>query len=53
MGLDGCSHLIAGICNENQSQKIVNHLFTKGELWPDHGITAIHQTSPYYDKDGY
>ena len=32
---------------------MIKHLFTKGELWTDHGITAIDQTAPYYDKDGY
>lgn len=53
MGLDGCSPLIAGICTSNQTQKIVQHLFTKGQLWTDQGITAIDQTAPYYSRDGY
>ena len=53
MGLDGCSPLLAGICNGDQIRKIVDHLFTKGELWSVHGITAIDQSAPYYDKDGY
>lgn len=53
MGLDGCSPLIAGICTPQQQQKLVKHLFTKGELWTDQGITAIDQTAPYYYKDGY
>jgi hypothetical protein len=52
-GLDGCSPLIAGICTPEQQQSIVKHLFTKGELWSDQGITAIDQSAPYYDKDGY
>lgn len=52
-GLDGCSPLIAGICTPEQQQAIVNHLFTKGDLWSDQGITAIDQTAPYYNKDGY
>jgi hypothetical protein len=53
MGLDGCSPLIGGICTPEQQRSIVSHLFTKGELWSDHGITAIDQTAPYYNKDGY
>jgi len=53
MGLDGCSPLIAGICTQNQSEKIIKHLFTKGQLWTDQGITTIDQTAPYYNKDGY
>jgi hypothetical protein len=53
MGLDGCSPLIAGICTPQQQQKIIKHLFTKGELWSDQGITAIDQSAPYYNKDGY
>ena len=53
MGLDGCSPLLAGICNESQIRKIISHLFTQGKLWSEHGITTIDQSSPYYDKDGY
>jgi hypothetical protein len=52
-GLDGCSPLIAGICTPEQQRSIVGHLFTNGELWSDQGITAIDQTAPYYNKDGY
>lgn len=53
MGLDGCSPLLAGICTPSQRQKIIDHLFTNGRLWTDHGITAIDQTAPYYNRDGY
>ena len=53
MGIDGCSPLIAGICTPEQQKRITEHLFTKGQLWTDQGITAIDQSSPYYDKDGY
>ncbi len=53
MGIDGCSPLIAGICTPNQQEKLMQHLFTKGQLWTDQGITAIDQTAPYYSKDGY
>lgn len=52
-GLDGCSPLIAGICTPEQQRSIMGHLFTKGELWSDQGITTIDQSAPYYNKDGY
>jgi len=53
MGLDGCSPLIAGICTPKQQRQLLQHLFTKGQLWTDQGITAIDQSAPYYSKDGY
>lgn len=53
MGLDGISPLIAGICTPGQKQKMIDHLFTRGRLWSDQGITAIDQRAPYYDKNGY
>lgn len=53
MGLDGCAPLIAGICTPEQQQKLIAHLFTKGQLWSDQGITAIDQTAPYYNNVGY
>lgn len=53
MGLDGCSPLIAGICTSAQQKKILDNLFSPGKLWTDHGITAIDQSAPYYNKDGY
>ncbi len=53
MGLDGCSPLIAGICTSGQQKKILDNLFSPGKLWTDQGITAIDQSAPYYNKDGY
>ncbi len=53
MGLDGASPLVAGICNENQQDKIVSHLKTKGQLWSDIGLSAVDQSAPYYSKEGY
>lgn len=52
-GLDGCSPLLAGVCNPAQQQRIIGHLFSEKELWTSQGITAIDQSAPYYDKDGY
>ncbi|TJZ62927.1 hypothetical protein FAZ15_01070 [Sphingobacterium olei] len=53
MGIDGVSPLIAGICTPAQTKRILENIFTKGRLWTDHGITAIDQSAPYYNKDGY
>lgn len=53
MGLDGVSPLIAGICNPQQTNRILHHIFSKEHLWTDQGITAIDQSAPYYNKDGY
>ncbi|MCH5720032.1 MGH1-like glycoside hydrolase domain-containing protein [Niabella hibiscisoli] len=53
MGLDGISPLIAGICNQDQTRRILDNVFSKEHLWTDQGITAIDQSAPYYNKDGY
>ncbi|MBE8720465.1 MGH1-like glycoside hydrolase domain-containing protein [Sphingobacterium pedocola] len=53
MGLDGVSPLIAGICTPEQTKRILENIFIKGRLWTDQGITAIDQSAPYYNKDGY
>ncbi len=53
MGLDGISPLIAGICNPQQTGRILEHIFSKEHLWTEQGITAIDQSAPYYNKDGY
>lgn len=53
MGLGGASPIIAGVCNQNQIDKIINHLKTKGEIWSDVGLSAVDQTAPYYKNDGY
>ncbi|TKG95428.1 hypothetical protein EYV94_08265 [Puteibacter caeruleilacunae] len=53
MGLGGASPLIAGICNDAQQEKLINHLKTKGEIWSDQGLSAVDQSAPYYSKEGY
>ncbi|MBD1433074.1 hypothetical protein H8B06_09580 [Sphingobacterium sp. DN00404] len=53
MGIDGISPLIAGICTPEQQKRLVDHIFSKNNLWTDQGITAIDQSAPYYNKDGY
>lgn len=53
MGLDGVTPLVAGITDDAQRELLLGHIFTKGELWSDCGITAVDQRAPYYRKDGY
>jgi len=52
-GLDGVSPLVAGITDEKQTEILLGHIFTKGELWSDCGISAVDQSAPYYRVDGY
>lgn len=53
MGLDGVTPLVAGIGSEAQTARMLSHVFTKGELWSDCGISAVDQSAPYYRVDGY
>ncbi|MEQ6121461.1 trehalase family glycosidase [Reichenbachiella sp. MALMAid0571] len=53
MGLGGVSPLLAGICTDEQKEKLLKHLKTKGEIWSDVGLSAVDQTAPYYSNEGY
>jgi hypothetical protein len=53
MGLDGVTPLVAGITNKDQSEALLGHIFTEGQLWSPYGITAVDQIAPYYRIDGY
>lgn len=53
MGLDGVSPLIAGICTPQQSEHILEHLFSPDRMWTEAGITSVDQTAPYYIPTGY
>ena len=53
MGLDGAAPLVAGITDKTQTEALLHHLFTEGELWTPCGITAVDQRAPYYRVDGY
>ena len=52
-GLDGVAPLVAGIVSDSQRDALLGHIFAKGELWSDCGITAVDQSAPYYREDGY
>ena len=53
MGLDGVTPLVAGITGPQQTEALLAHIFTEGELWSPCGITAVSREAPYYRKDGY
>ena len=53
MGLDGVTPLVAGITDEGQTEALLGHIFTEGELWTRYGITAVDRRAPYYRIDGY
>ena len=53
MGLDGVTPLVAGIIASEQTEALIGHIFTPGQLWSPCGITAVDQTAPYYSIDGY
>jgi len=53
MGLDGVSPLVAATSTRERRQRLIAHLMTPGELWTDHGITAVAMNAPYSRRDGY
>ena len=53
MGLDGIYPLTAGICSQEQEQKILERLFSPRNLWMDIGITTVDQSAPYFIPTGY
>ena len=53
MGLGGASPIIAGITDEEQTKRIINHLKTEGELWSKMGLSTVDQSAPYFKEKGY
>jgi hypothetical protein len=53
MGLDGVTPLVAGICGAEQTERILDHLFSARQMWTEIGITTVDQSAPYYRTDGY
>jgi hypothetical protein len=52
-GLDGCSPLIAGICNRSQQESIVNNLMSENHIWSKQGLSTVDQSASYFLKNGY
>lgn len=53
MGMDGIMPLIAGVCDEEQKQILLNRLKSFEHLRTPIGITLVDQQAPYYKHDGY
>ncbi len=52
-GLDGIYPIIAGVCDENQKNKIMGHLTNEKEMHSPYGISAVDMTAGYYKVNGY
>lgn len=52
-GLDGIYPIIAGVCDENQKEKIIAHLTNEKEMHSPFGISAVDMTAGYYKVNGY
>lgn len=52
-GINGCLPLIAGVCSKSQEEKIIEHLFSEGQLWTKQGLSMVDQTASYYSENGY
>ncbi len=52
-GLDGVSPLIANSSTKEQTDRMINHIFSPDEMWTAVGISTVDQSAPYYRADGY
>lgn len=51
--MDGIYPLIAGITDENQTEKILIHIQSEDEMMSKVGISAVNMTAGYYATNGY
>ena len=52
-GLDGIYPIIAGVCDENQKEKIIGHITNENEMHTPFGISAVDKSASYYMVNGY
>ncbi len=52
-GLDGVYPIIAGVCDENQKEKIISHITNDNEMHTPFGISAVDKSASYYKVNGY
>lgn len=52
-GLDGIYPIIAGVCDENQTEKIIGHITNEKEMHTPFGISAVDKSASYYMVNGY
>lgn len=53
LGLDGVMPLAAGAVTERQRDRLLDLIFDPRRLWTPLGVTAVDQSAPYYDPNGY
>ncbi len=53
MTFDGAYPLVAGICTDEQKEKILTSLESDKHIWSNAGLSAVDQSAPYYKIDGY
>ncbi len=51
--MDGIYPLIAGITDENQTEKILSHIKSEEEMMSKVGISAVNMKAGYYATNGY
>lgn len=52
-GLDGIYPIIAGACNDEQKNAILDHLKSEKEMLCPYGISAVDMTAGYFMVNGY
>ncbi len=52
-GLDGIYPIIAGVCNDEQKDRILSHLKSEKEMLSPYGISAVDMTAGYFMVNGY
>jgi len=53
MTFDGAYPLVAGICTDEQKEKILASIESEKHIWSNTGLSAVDQSAPYYNIDGY
>ncbi len=52
-GMDGVYPLVAGICSQEQEERLIAHIFSEKEMFSRVGISAVDMSASYYRPDGY
>lgn len=52
-GLDGIYPIIAGVCDNNQTERIISHITNENEMHTPFGISAVDKSASYYKVNGY
>lgn len=52
-GLDGIYPIVAGICTNEQKERILSHLKSEKEMLSPYGISAVDQSASYFKVNGY